>query len=122
MTRRRMAGEGVVGCVFYLLVAALVALVLIKVVPIQYRSSELKDFMVEQAKFAGRRTTPPVVHGAILQKANQLGLPVSKKDIEVELKGGHIIMRCRYTVPVDLIVFTYQWEFDHQVRRPVFII
>ena len=27
-----------------------------------------------------------------------------------------------YTVPVDLVLYTYEWKFDHAVRRPVFII
>ncbi len=122
MRTRRQAGEGVAGCVVYLLLAGMAALVLIKMVPVKVKSAEFKDYMVEQAKFAGRRTTASVVHGALLKKADELGLPVTKKDIKVELKGGHIVMRCQYTVPVDLVLYTYNWDFDLQVRRPIFII
>lgn len=122
MRTRRQAGEGVAGCVVYLLLAGIAALVLVKMVPVKLRSSEFKDYMVEQAKFAGRRTTAAGVHGALQRKADELGLPVTKKDIKVELKGGHIVMRCQYTVLVDLVLYTYEWNFDHQVRRPIFII
>ena len=122
MKNRRQAGEGVAGCIVYLLLAAIAALVLVKMVPVKLKTSEFNDYMVEQAKFAGRRTTAQGVHGALLRKAEQLGLPITKKDIQVSLKGGHITMRCRYTVPVDLVLYTYEWNFDHEVRRPVFII
>ncbi len=122
MRTRRQAGEGVAGCVVYLLLAAIAALVLVKMVPVKVKSAEFNDYMVEQAKFAGRRTTAQAVHAALLRKADELGLPVTKKDIKVELKGGHLNMRCTYTVPVDLVLYTYEWKFDHAVRRPVFII
>ncbi len=122
MKMRRQAGEGIVGCVVWLVILGIAGLILIKMLPVKVQSSELKDFMVEQAKFAGRRTTAPGVKKAILRKTAELGLPVTKKDVTVTMAGGHITMECRYTVPIDLVLYTYQWEFNHQVRRPVFII
>ena len=122
MRLRRQAGEGVLGCVVWLVIAGIGALILMKMVPVKMASSELLDFMVEQAKFAGRRTTPQLVKKAIHEKAVQLGLPVTAKDVTVSLTGGRIVMRCTYSVPVDLVFYTYVWEFDHQVNRPVFIV
>lgn len=122
MRLRRQAGEGVLGCVVWLVIAGIGGLILIKMVPVKIASSELLDFMVEQAKFAGRRTTSETIKKAIHEKAAQLGLPVTAKDISVNLTGGRIIMRCKYSVPVDLVFYTYVWEFDHRVNRPVFVI
>ena len=122
MRLRRQAGEGLVGCVVWLVLLGFVILILFKVVPVKIASSEMLDFMTEQAKFAGRRTTKEGVHKALLDKAYQLQLPVTAKDIQVTVGGGRIIMRCTYSVPVDLIFYTYVWEFDHQVNKPVFIV
>ena len=122
MRLRRQAGEGIAGCVVWLVILGIGALILVKVVPIKVASAELEDFMVELARNAGRRTTAAGVEKAILDKAIKLGLPVTKKDIKVHLSGGRIVMKCKYSVPVDLIVHTYQWEFEHDVNRPVFIV
>lgn len=122
MRLRRQAGEGLAGCLVWLLILGIAGMVLVKMLPVKIQSAEIKDFMVEQAKFAGRRTTAGAVKAAILRKSSELGLPVTKKDVTVTIAGGHITMRCNYVVPVDLIFYTYHWEFDHEVRRPVFII
>jgi hypothetical protein len=122
MRMRRQAGEGVMGCVVWLLILAAIGLVLIKVLPVKIASAELADFMVEQAKFAGRGTTAAGVQQAIYDKAVALDLPVAKKDIVVRLTGGRIMMKCTYSVPIDLVVYTYVWEFKHEENRPVFII
>jgi hypothetical protein len=122
MRMRRQSGEGVLGCVVWLVLAGIATLILVKMVPVKIASSELLDFMTEQAKFAGRHTTSDAVKKAILNKAVQLGLPVTAKDIGVQITGGRIIMRCTYAVPVDLVFYTYVWQFDHRVNRPVFIV
>lgn len=122
MKLKRQAGEGIVGCVVWLAIAGAAILLLVRIVPVQIASAELKDFMVEQAKFAGRRTTAEGVEKAILHKAQLLGLPVTKKDIKVTVGSGRISMRCTYSVPVDFLVHTYIWDFDHVVNRPVFIV
>ena len=122
MRLRRQAGEGLAGCVVWLVILGLVALILVKVVPVKIASSELLDFMNEQAKFAGRRTTKAGVEKAIMAKALELGLPVTKKDIQVQVSSGRIVMRCTFSVPVDLVFHTFVWDFDHQVNKPVFIV
>jgi hypothetical protein len=122
MKSRRQAGEGIVGCVVWLAIVGALALVAMRMLPVQIASAELKDFMVEQAKFAGRGTTSAGVAKAILHKAQQLGLPVTKGDVKATYGNGRIAMRCTYSVPVDLVFYTYVWDFDHTVNRPVFII
>lgn len=110
------------GCVVWLVILGLAGLLMVKVVPIKVASAELEDFMVELAKNSGRRTTAAGIEKALLAKARNLGLPVTKKDITVHLSGGRVVMTCNYDVPVDMIVYTYVWEFRHTVNRPVFII
>ncbi len=119
--RSHQAGEGVAGCLFWAAILGILLLVAFKMAPVKIASSELYDFMVEQAKFAGR-TPAETVKGRVLAKARELELPVSEKSVTVEKVGGHIRMRCIYTVPVDFYLFTYQWRFDHDVDRPIFVV
>ena len=110
------------GCVVWLVIVACGVLLLVKVVPIKVASAEMQDYIVELAKNSGRGTTTAGLEKAILDKAINLGLPVTKKDITVHLSGGRVTMKCKYVVPVDLIIYTYMWEFSHDVNRPIFII
>jgi len=54
--RRRQgeAGNGKLGCILWLLLLAIGLLIAWKAIPVKIASSELYDFMVEQAKWAGQ--------------------------------------------------------------------
>ena len=121
MRRNRQAGEGLAGCLFWLAILGIVLMIGFKMAPIKIKSSQLYDYMVEQAKFSGR-TPPTAMKRRILNKARELGLPVTEKNLEVVRGGGRITMRCRYTVTIDFYVYQYVWEFDHVVDRPIFIV
>lgn len=119
--RSRQAGEGLSGCLFWLAILGIFILIGFKVVPVKMKSSQLYDFMVEQAKFSSD-SSAELMKRRILGKAREFGLPVSSKNVSVVKAGGRIRMRATFTVPIDLYVYTYNWEFDYEVDRPVFII
>ena len=48
----RQRGEGRAGCIFWLAVLVVIALIGLKAVPVKYASAQLFDYMDEQAKFA----------------------------------------------------------------------
>ncbi len=114
-------GEGKLGCIIWLLALVAVVGIATKLIPIKIRSAELYDFMEEQAMFAGRRS-PEQLKQAILGRAEELDLPLTKKNIEIRRTGGRIRMRAFYTVPVEFPGYTYYWEFEHIIDRPVFIV
>ncbi len=113
-------GEGNLGCVFWLLVLGLAVLIAVKMVPVKIASSQLYDYMEEQAKFAGSASPENLAKG-ILGKAKELELPLSKEDLRVERVGDNIRMRADFTVPVEFPGYTYMWHFTHEVNRPIFI-
>ena len=92
-----------------------------KAVPVRMNASQLTDFMVEQAKFS-ERAAPAQVQARILKKARELRMPIRKQDIEVRKPGQRIYMRVRYEVPLVFPFYTYVWDFDLIVERPIFII
>lgn len=116
---RFQAGEGKIGCIFWTLVIVVLAVVGWKMIPIKIATSELYDYMVEQAKWAA--TTPPEqLQKGILAEARRLNLPVEAQDVKVVIDSGRIKMSARFTVPVDFPVRTYNWDFNLEVDRPVF--
>ena len=122
--RRRNAerGEGNLGCIVWLLVLGLAVMVCVKVVPIKIASAELYDYMDEVARSAGVNTTAEDAKKAILQRAVDLKLPLEKDHVTVVREGDRIKMRAEYTVPVEFPGYTYNWNFVHEMDRPIFIV
>jgi hypothetical protein len=120
MVLGRQAGEGKIGCIFWLLVFGLSGLVAYKMVPVKIASAQLYDFMDDQAKWASRRP-PDVIQKSIVDRARQLELPVERDNVRVEKPGDRIIMEATYTVPVEFPGYTYHWTFKQRVDRDIFI-
>ena len=114
-------GQGKIGCILWLLVLAAVIGIAAKLIPIKIASAELSDFMEEQAMFAGRKG-PEELKNRILSRAAQLDIPLKKKNLEVKRLGGRIRMRATYTIPVEFPGYTYYWDFEHIIDRPVFVV
>ena len=114
-------GQGKIGCILWLLVLAAVIGIAAKLIPIKIATAELSDFMEEQAMFAGRKG-PEELKNRILSRAAQLDIPLKKKNLEVKRLGGRIRMRATYTIPVEFPGYTYYWDFEHIIDRPVFVV
>ena len=120
--RRSERGEGNFGCILWLLALGLVTLIAWKAVPVKIASTQLYDFMDEQAKFAAARTPPDEIAKAIVSRAHQLDLPLDKTDVHVTRDGDRIFMDVEYTVPLDFPGYTYKWHFHQKLDRPIFIV
>ncbi|MFQ5348998.1 MAG: hypothetical protein ACE5EG_00990 [Thermoanaerobaculia bacterium] len=120
MRRKAGLGEGKLGCILWLLVLALAGLIAYRAIPVKLASTQLYDYMDEQARF-GSRTSSNVLKARILKRAKELDLPVTKKDITVTKAGGLIRMRCAFTAPVNILGYVYDWEFNLEVDRQIFI-
>jgi len=120
--RRRFAeaGSGNLGCILWVLLLGIVVLIAWKAIPVKIRSAELYDHMEEITKF-GARSSPEEMEKDILNKAHELELPLDKDHVKVERIGDRVKMEATYTVPLDFPGYTYEWHFDHQVDRPLFI-
>ena len=118
--RRGQAGDGKLGCVLWSLLLIAGMLIAWKAIPVKIASSELYDYMVEQAKWAGN-TPSEVLQKRIVSKADELNLPVDPKFVSAEKVGDKIRMSAAFTVPLEFPGYTYEWEFNLQVERPIFI-
>ena len=122
--RRRNAerGEGNLGCIVWLLVLGLAVMICVKAVPVKIASAEMYDYMDEVARTTGVNTTAEEVKKAILLRAADLKLPVSKDQVTVVREGDRLKMRAEYTVPLEFPGYTYNWRFVHELDRPIFIV
>lgn len=118
----RERGEGNLGCILWAVAFLLVAYALYMTLPTKIASAQLYDFMVDQAKEADR-IPPAEIKKRILFKAKELDLPVAEKDVTAEKLGDRIRMKAKYTVHIDFgLGVTYDWNFFHDVDRPIFYI
>lgn len=115
-------GEGNLGCILWLVALGLVILVAWQAVPVKMRSVELYEHMDELAKFAAARAKSDDLKKSILQKAKQLELPLEREDIEVDLGREKVRMKVEYTVPMEILGFTWDWHFEQEVKRQIFIV
>lgn len=118
--RRGEAGEGRLGCIFWTLVLVVGIVIAWQMIPVKVRTAEFYDYMVDQANFAASASAEGLKK-RILTKANDLDLPVGPKNLTVTKERERIKMHTEYTVVVEFpFGFTYEWEFVHDVDRPIF--
>ena len=113
-------GSGNLGCILWLVVLLLGALIAWKAIPVKIRSAELYDAMEDMAKFSARNK-PEDLKKQILNRARDLDLPLQKDNVRVQRIGDRIKMEASYSVPLEFPGYTYYWSFNHQVDRPIFI-
>lgn len=117
--RRIAAGDSKLGCVVWVVLLGIFVMVALKAVPVKIHSSQFYDYMEGQAKFV-RRPTKALLTRRVLEKAHQLDLPLDKKDLKVVVGGARVIIAVKYTVPLEFPGYTYNWDFDYKIDRPVF--
>ncbi|HUP48504.1 MAG TPA: hypothetical protein VNA04_06920 [Thermoanaerobaculia bacterium] len=116
---RSQRGEGQFGCVVGLLLLLAAIFVAYKMVPIKVKAAELRGEVVDEAKHAGSRGDDRIMK-AILLKAEQTGLPVTKENVRIHRSANTIRVEVEYVVPVEFPGFTYEWSFRHVAENPIF--
>ncbi len=114
-------GESRLGCVIWTIVLAAGILISVRVIPIKIATIELKDKMEDAAQLMPRGTVRQY-QTFILQRAQELNLPVTKKEIKVKKYPNRVVMDVSFTVPLDLLITTYNWDISLHVDRDIFII
>ena len=115
-------GEGRVGCIFWTAVLVIAVFLSWKLIPVKVNNAEMVDYMTEVAQFQSAQKPPEELKKLIIARAGELGIPLTKENVTVIRNGDRIRMTMDYTVPVDLLVFTYNWHFHHELDRPIFIV
>ena len=121
MSRRaNQRGEGRAGCIFWILIGLIVALVASKMIPVKIAVMQLEDHMKELAMTQPRRPKH-FFEREIFNKARDLDLEIPKKQIRVKKYTERVIMDVEFTVPVEILTFTYNWNITIHVDRDLFL-
>jgi uncharacterized membrane protein YhiD involved in acid resistance len=120
-TWRYQRGDVPIGCLVGGVVALVVTLVAIRVAPIMIHVGELDKQISVYADRANRREyNDDRIRRAILSKAEQLDLPVTKKSIDIKRTSNRIKITVVYDVTIEFPGYTYVWHKEHFHERPLF--
>jgi len=117
---RTQRGEGRIGFLIALIVIGAAIFVGMKVIPVRITAYEFRDALREEARYAAVRDDDAKVVARILQKAEDLEIPLHKKNLQVKRTTGEMIIRAEYEQPIDLKVTTYVYKFRAEERAPLF--
>ena len=120
MSRRGERGEGRLGFIVALSVCLCLGYVGYKIIPVRISAYEFRDTLRQECRLGAVRSSDAQVKKRILQKAEELELPVEKKQVTVRRTSGEMIVSAQYEIPIDLKVTTYTYRFTAEERAPLF--
>jgi hypothetical protein len=118
-TRRHERGEGNLGCIFGLILLGLAIFVAWKMIPVKVRAADLRQTVVDEAKSAGSHTDERI-RAAILNKAQELQLPVADDSIKISRAQSEITVDVDYVIPIEFPGYIYQWHINNHAQNPIF--
>lgn len=117
----RQRGEGRIGCIFWMLVGLIFVLVAVKAVPIKIATMKLEDYMQDLAMSPRARTADnSFFEREIHNKAKALKLNIPRKQIRAKKYPERVVMDVEFTVPLDILSYTYDWNIEIHMDRDVF--
>lgn len=119
-SRKWQRGEGKVGCVFWLLLMAIGVYTGWQMIPPKIADMQLKDYVEELAQLEPRRSGE-WYQNAIMNRAKDLEIPLTKKGLKVDKTLRRVRVEIEYVVPINFIVTTYEWKFEHKLDRDIFL-
>ena len=117
--RRSEAGEGQGGCLVGIVLLLIAGFIAFKMIPVKVKAAELRSTVVDEAKSAGTHSDDRI-RKAIMDKAQEQGLPLAETDIRIERTANLIRVNVEYTVPVVFPGYIYQWHMVHYAENPIF--
>jgi hypothetical protein len=115
----RERGEGQLGCIFGLVVLAVIGFIAFKVVPVKIATVELRQEIIDQARTAGNREEGRIRYN-IMKKAGDLDLPLQEKNLRIRKTSEQIKIEAEYIVPVEFPGYTWMWQQKHVAENPLF--
>ena len=97
---------------FFLVVLVVLLFAGTQYVPAYFAAFQFNDYVRQEVKFAvSARKTPDLLRGEILQKATDLGIPLTKKQILITRRGPSFTLEIEYHWPINLRVYRQDLVF-----------
>ena len=118
--RNSQKGEGRLGLAVAVVIVGTMAFLGIKIIPVRVSAYEFKDTMREEARYGAVRDSDKEVRNRILETADEMGIPLDKKNLSVKRNRAEIMITAKYEQAIDLKFTTYTFKFDHTEKAPLF--
>jgi hypothetical protein len=117
-TWRFQRGDVPIGCLVGGVVALVVVMIAIKVAPLMINVGELDKEIAVLADRASRHDYNDArILRDILQKAEALDLPVTKKEVTIKRSSKRIKITVIYDLPIEFPGYTHVWHKEHHHDR-----
>ncbi len=116
--RLRDNGAGRVKAILSIIFLIYVIYVGIKVIPVYVNDYQMDDYIREQTPYwLTQRARADTIQKNVLDKAQELGLPLTADGVKVEAPGNLVTVSLYYTVPLDFLVFKVPKRFTHSAQN-----
>ena len=119
-TSTRERGEGRAGTLIAVAIIGFAIYMGIKYIPVMINTYTFRDSLEEEARYAAIRKGNEEVFIRVMDKAKDLDIPLDRSNLNVSRSRSVITISAKYTVPVETIFFTHQWEFEEEATAPLF--
>jgi len=107
--------------IFILLVLILTLGACTQYLPGYFAALQFSDYARQEVKYAASaRKTPEAVRDEIVEKATELGIPLSKKEVHITRRGPAFNVFIEYHWPINLRVYSYEMTFHVDESGEVF--
>jgi hypothetical protein len=80
--------------------------------PAYFAAFQFNDYVRQEVKYAASsRKTADILRADILQKAKDLGIPLTKKDIHITQRGPSFTLEIEYHWPIDMKAYQHDLVF-----------
>jgi hypothetical protein len=118
---RGQRGELSIGCIVGVVFLLLVTVIAINIVPTLLRVYEMQTTVENLADRANRRDYKDArIERLLLEKAEELHLPVGPQDIKVKRTRSFIDISVTYDIQLKVLFWTYDLHKVHAETRPLF--
>jgi hypothetical protein len=117
---RRQRGEGRIGFFIALVACAVLVFVGVRVVPVRVTAYEFREFIRQETRSAAVTKGDEKVAQRIMSRAEELEIPLTRKNLHVQRTQSEMVIRASYEQPVDLKFMTYVYRYSSEDRAPLF--
>jgi len=117
-------GKASIGGILAILVLVAGVYLGMKFIPVSASAYQFDDTVREQIVYAGarrRNMSDEEVMRNLMDRADELGLPVSQRNVRITRHSKSIRIQVAYRVPIELpFDYTYEWTFISDHKGPSF--
>jgi hypothetical protein len=111
-----------IGCIIMAIVVALAGYAAYCVIPVKVKAAEFEkevESFALQAAAQGAAMSDDKIINSLLNKAEELDLPITEKDITIR-RGSMIRIEAEYAVTVNILGYEFDMNFNPSYENPLF--